>query len=189
MKYPKQNKKLIEDGVKLILKGIGENGNREGLKETPKRVAKAWLELTAGYNQSTKSILSKRFSVDKYDEMILLKGIPFYSLCEHHLLPFFGTISIGYIPVKKVIGVSKLVRISNMFTRRLQIQEQLTEQIADTLMAEIKPQGVGVVIKAKHFCMVMRGVKVEGPDMVTSYLSGVFKDGPVRSEFLSLAKE
>lgn len=182
-----QNKKLIEDGVRMILKGIGEDPNREGLRETPSRVAKSWLELTSGYSQSTKTILKKRFSVEKFDEMIISKDIEFYSTCEHHLLVFGGRVHIAYLPKNKVIGLSKMARIVDMYSKRLQIQEQLTQQIAQALQDELNPKGVAVMVEAEHYCMKMRGVKKHGSSMVTSKLLGVFKDSNyTRSEFFNL---
>lgn len=183
------NKPLIERGVEMILAGVGEDIKREGLRETPKRVAKAYQELLAGYSQRPSTILRKRFSVEKYDQMVILRNIDFYSLCEHHLLPFVGVVHIGYIPKKKVIGLSKMARTVEMFARRLQIQEKMTEQIAETIQRELNPLGVGVVVKATHFCMTMRGVKRHSPEMLTSSLLGEFRSNPnTRSEFMSLVK-
>lgn len=184
------NQGKIQKGVRMILEGVGENPNREGLLETPKRVAKAYKELLAGYHHLPTSILRKRFSVQKYDQMILVKNIDFQSLCEHHLLPFTGVAHIAYIPKQKVVGLSKIARTVEMYARRLQIQEQLTEQIADTIMKELQPRGVGIVISATHFCMTMRGVKKHEPKMITSALMGEFRDNPsTRNEFLSLVKD
>jgi GTP cyclohydrolase I len=178
----------IQRGVKLILEGIGEDTNREGLVDTPKRVAKSMLELCAGYSMSPAKVLKRRFSAERYDEMILIKNIDFYSMCEHHMLPFNGIAHIAYIPKEKVIGLSKFARILDVYTRRLQIQEKLTTQIAKAIMDYADPVGVAVIIQATHQCMTARGVKKHAPSMVTSTLLGAFKTNPTtRQEFLSLA--
>lgn len=173
--------KDIEDTVVRQLEFIGEDPLREGLIETPKRVIKALKEMTSGYREDPRQILSKAFT-EAYDEMIVLKGIEFWSLCEHHILPFHGHAHIGYIPNGKIIGISKLARLVHCFSRRLQVQERLTQEIANTLMDTLKPHGVGVVMNASHLCMACRGVRTPS-EMVTSCLLGYFRDRS-RSEFL-----
>ncbi len=176
-----------EQAVTALLRSVGEDPNREGLKDTPKRVAKMYDELCAGYSQDPKEILSAIFSTDKYDEMIVLKDIPFASLCEHHMLPFRGKVHFAYIPDKKVVGVSKIARLVECFARRLQIQERMTVEIGKAFEDIIKPKGVGVIVEAAHECMIVRGIKKEGSKMVTSYLGGAFRDElPTRDEFLRL---
>ena len=180
------DKKLIEQGVSLILKGLGEDVNREGLIETPKRVARAYEELCRGYEADPKIILGRVFS-EEYDEMVIMRDLSVFSLCEHHLLPFFGKACIAYIPNGKVVGISKLSRLLAIYMRRLQLQERLTQQIADALQNELNPKGVGVVIEATHFCMTMRGTKEHNSVMITSALRGVIKEQPeTRAEFLKL---
>ncbi len=180
-------KQKIHKYIYDILKYIGENPEREGLKETPKRVEKMYREFTEGYNQDTEKIIRGAILHVDYDEMVLLKDIEYYSLCEHHLLPFFGVAHIAYIPKGKVIGVSKLARIVDIYSRRLQIQEKMTMEIAKFLMEKLKPYGVGVVIEGIHTCMMVRGVKKAKPKLVTSAMLGLFrKDQRTRNEFLSL---
>lgn len=180
--------KKIEKIIKELLIALGENPEREGLKDTPIRVAKSYAKLYGGYNDSPKNILTS-FDSEKYDEMIICKNIDFYSTCEHHILPFFGKISIGYIPDKKIIGISKLARIAELFSRRLQNQERLTIQIAETIEKNLKPLGVGVVIEAQHLCMLSRGVEKQNSIMTTSSFRGLFKKKEkTRSEFLKLIK-
>lgn len=163
-----------EEAVRLLLEAIGEDPNREGLVETPRRVAKMYEELTQGYEQSAKQHLSKVFnSADA--EIVLEKDISFHSLCEHHLLPFFGKVHIAYIPKGKVVGLSKLARVVEVFARRLQIQEQMTNQIADAVNDELSPLGVLVIIEAEHTCMTMRGIKKIGSKTVTVSARGIFK--------------
>jgi GTP cyclohydrolase I len=176
------------ENIKEILSYIGENPNREGLKETPKRVIKSWEKLFGGYRQNPTSVL-KTFTEGSCDEMVILKDIEFYSMCEHHLQPFFGTISIGYLPNKKVIGISKLARLVEIYSRRLQIQEKLVAEIADSLMQHLKPLGVMVVCKAKHMCICSRGVQKHNAEMITSALRGVFKKNEVRQEFLQFVQK
>jgi GTP cyclohydrolase I len=172
-----------------LLKRIGEDPTRDGLQETPKRMEKSMAFLTQGYQQSVASVLhGALFDVD-YDEMVIVRDIEFYSLCEHHLLPFFGKAHIAYVPQGKVVGLSKLPRIVDVFARRLQVQERLTQQIAEAIEDAIAPQGVGVVIEAQHLCMMMRGVEKQSSLTVTSSLRGVFKTQlQTRSEFLSLVR-
>ncbi len=173
-----------EAGVKNILLHIGEDPSREGLVKTPHRVVKAMKELTAGYQQDPKEILSTVFH-QKYNEMVIVRDIEFWSLCEHHMLPFYGTATVGYLPDKKIVGLSKIGRLVHCFARRLQVQERLTEEVAHSLMDHLHPQGVGVIIKARHTCMNMRGIKTQGV-MVTSCLLGQFREPATRAEFLSL---
>ena len=176
--------------VKSLLTALGEDVDREGLKKTPERVAKSLVYLTRGYRQDLKSVVNGARFATGTNHMVILKDIELYSMCEHHLLPFYGTCAIGYISQGKVLGVSKLARIVDMYARRLQIQERLTEQIADAVMAETKAEGVGVVIRAKHLCMMMRGVEKQNSEMVTSAVLGSFRsDEKVRGEFLSLSEK
>lgn len=164
---------------------IGDDKSREGLLKTPERVVKSWEKLFGGYHENPEEILSAVFEQGACDEMVVLKNIEFYSMCEHHLLPFFGTIHIGYIPNKRVVGISKLARLVETFARRLQIQEQMTAQIADTLMEFLAPKGVMVVAEAQHMCMLMRGVEKQNSTMITSALRGRFKsDAKTREEFM-----
>lgn len=182
------NQSKIEQLVKSILEDIGEDPSREGLIDTPRRVAKSYKDLFGGYSQSPEEILTV-FDGENYDEMIICKDIDFYSNCEHHMLPFFGKIHIGYIPNNKIVGISKLPRIVDIFAKRLQNQERLTQQIAQTLSELIKPKGVGVVVEAKHLCMMSRGVQKQNSLMTTSSTMGLFKkDARTRSEFLKLIK-
>ena len=177
-----------EDAVTRILQFVGEDPTRDGLLETPRRVLKAWKELTVGYAMDPKEILNKSFE-QPHDELVLLKGIEFHSVCEHHLLPFYGTAAVGYIPTKSVVGISKLARLVNCFARRLQIQERLTSQIATAIQDILKPQGVGVVMTAKHGCMSCRGVMQGDSSLVTSVMLGCLREeGYARAEFLSLMK-
>jgi len=179
----------MEKEFKNILKKVGENPNREGLKKTPKRAAEAFKFFTSGYNQKVKDIVNGAIYKEKSNNMVVLKDIGFYSLCEHHLLPFFGKCHIAYIPNGKVIGLSKLPRIVNMYARRLQIQERITAQIAETINKVIKPKGVAVVMEADHMCMMMRGVQKQGSTTVTSSVLGAFaKSRKTREEFLTLIR-
>lgn len=177
----------MEDQVVRQLEFIGEDPNRDGLVDTPRRVIKALSEMTRGYKEDPSSILSKTFDVP-YDEMVILRDIEFWSLCEHHLLPFHGRVHVGYLPDKKVVGISKLARVVDVFARRLQVQERMTQQIANAIQEALKPQGVGVIIHATHLCMAMRGVQ-KPADMVTSCLLGSIREGGARSEFLKLAHD
>ena len=172
-----------------IIKGVGEDPAREGLQKTPERAAKAMQYLTRGYQQTAEELVNNAIFESANDQMILVKDIELYSLCEHHLLPFIGKCHVAYIPTGKVIGLSKIARIVDMFARRLQIQENLTKQIADTLMTAIQPAGVGVIIEAQHLCMMMRGVEKQNSMMTTSMMLGTFLDHDrTRSEFLRLVK-
>jgi len=176
----------IKKAVKEILLAVGEDIDREGLKRTPQRVARMYAELLAGSREDPKEHLRSVFT-ENYDEIVLLRDIPFYSICEHHLLPFIGSAHVAYLPKGRVLGVSKLARIVDTFARRLQAQERLTYQIADFIMDSLKPQGVAVVLEASHSCMTIRGIKKPGSIMVTSALRGIFKRDPKsRSEVLSL---
>lgn len=179
----------IEKSVKEIIDFLGEDVEREGLIETPKRVQKAYEEIFSGYKQNPKNLM-KTFQEGTCQEMVILKNCEFYSTCEHHMFPFFGHISIGYIPNKKVIGISKLARLVDCFSKRMQIQERMTTQIADTIMNELDARGVFVVCEGVHFCMRSRGVKKQDASMVTSAIRGVFKENAeARQEFLSLIKD
>jgi GTP cyclohydrolase I len=170
-----------------VLELIGENPKREGLVGTPARVVRSWQELFSGYKQTAEAVLSDcSFDADGYDQMIVCRDIQFYSTCEHHLLPFFGRVHIGYLPNKRVVGLSKLARLVDVFARRLQIQERLTEQIASALEQHAQPRGVGVVVSAQHFCMLCRGVQKQESAMVTSSLKGAFTEAEARAEFLRL---
>ena len=182
------DKNRIEKAVKEILLALGEDVSREGLRNTPVRVAKMYSELLAGMKHDPKEHLKSVFS-EEYDEIVLLRDIPFYSICEHHLMPFIGTAHVAYLPRGKVLGVSKLARIVDCFARRLQVQERLTVQIADFLMDNLKPLGVAVILEASHSCMTIRGAKKPASVMVTSVLRGQFKSDPrSRSEVLSLMR-
>jgi GTP cyclohydrolase I len=175
--------------IRELLIEIGEDPDREGLIKTPERVAKAYEFLTRGYKQDVDEIMNKAIFTEKYDEMVIVKDIDFYSMCEHHMLPFFGKAHIAYIPNGKIIGLSKIPRLVDLFARRLQVQERLTQQIADTLNEYLKPEGVGVVIEAMHMCMMMRGVEKQNSIATTSAMHGSFKeDERTRSEFLTLIK-
>lgn len=165
----------IQKAVAMILEAVGENPEREGLRETPQRVARMYAELTAGYNDSAETHLSKVFTAENA-EVVLEKDINFHSLCEHHLLPFFGRVHIAYIPDGKVVGLSKLARVVEVFARRLQIQEQMTNQIADAINDVLSPKGVFVIVEAEHTCMTMRGIKKIGSKTVTMVSRGDFKD-------------
>jgi GTP cyclohydrolase I len=177
-----------EDAFRTILKWIGEDPGRDGLIETPGRLVRAYREYFAGYDEDPQDILSKTFSeVDGYDEMIVLRGVTFESHCEHHIAPIIGRAWVGYIPDKRVVGISKLARVVEIFSKRLQIQERLTAQIANAVDEVLKPCGVAVVVKAAHHCMIDRGVRKRGADLVTSRMLGVFRDqAETRQEFLSL---
>jgi len=180
-----KDKEVFEESVRNILKIIGEDPNREGLIKTPHRVYKAFEFMTKGYKQDPKEVLNEALFTSSNDEMVLIKDIEFYSMCEHHLLPIIGRAHVAYIPDGKVVGLSKIPRMVEVFARRLQIQEQLTEQIADAITDVIKPKGVGVVIQARHMCMEMRGVEKVNSVTTTSALRGLFRERDTRSEFLN----
>ena len=187
MKEPDERR--IAALVGELLKELGEDPDREGLKKTPARVARSLAFLTRGYRQSLRKVVNGAKFASGTNHMVILKDIELYSLCEHHMLPFFGRCAIGYISNGRVLGVSKLARIVDMFARRLQIQERLTEEVANAVMAETGAEGVGVVIRAKHLCMMMRGVEKQNSEMTTSAVLGSFRaDEKVRQEFLSLVR-
>jgi GTP cyclohydrolase I len=177
----------IEQAFRNVFRWIGEDPDRDGLRETPSRLVRAYQEYFAGYRQDPEQILRKTFEeTDGYDEMVVLRGIPFESHCEHHVSPIIGRAWVAYVPDRRVVGISKLARVVEAYARRLQIQERMTAQIANTIDQVLKPQGVGVVIKAEHHCMSSRGVHVHGTDMVTSRMLGCFRENPMtRQEFLS----
>jgi GTP cyclohydrolase I len=176
----------IEGAVRQILAEIGENPDREGLLRTPERMHRMWLELTCGYSVDPDRLINGAVFDVGYSEMVVIKGIAFYSLCEHHMLPFFGTVSVGYLPRGRVIGLSKIPRVVEMFARRLQVQERMTQQIADFLQHRLNPYGVGVVVEAEHLCLAMRGVQKGGATMVTSSVLGTFRTTKeTRDEFMS----
>lgn len=177
----------MQNYYKELLKSTGEDINRPGLKDTPKRAAEAFKYLTRGYTQDINKVINGAIFPSDSDEMVVVKDIEMYSLCEHHLLPFFGKCHVGYIPKGKILGLSKIARIVDFYARRLQIQENLTKQIAQTIMAYTKCTGVGVVIEARHLCMMMRGVEKQNSVMKTSCMLGAFrKESSTRAEFLSL---
>ncbi|MDR4481825.1 MAG: GTP cyclohydrolase I FolE [Nitrospirales bacterium] len=180
----------LEIIVKQLLENLGENPRRHGLTDTPKRVARSLTFLTKGYQQDIDELLNGALFPIEYDEMVIVRDIDFFSLCEHHLLPFFGKCHIGYIPNKHVVGLSKIPRVVDAFSRRLQVQERLTVQIAHTLHAKLKPRGVAVVMEARHLCMSMRGVEKQNTVAVTSEMLGVFrKQQQTRDEFLKLIRQ
>ncbi len=180
-----KEKKIFEDSVKNMLKIIGEDPDREGLVKTPHRVYEAFKFMTKGYQQDPKEILNEALFESSNDEMVLIKDIEFYSMCEHHLLPIIGRAHVAYIPNGKVVGLSKIPRMVEVFARRLQIQEQMTEQIADAIIETIQPKGVGVVIQARHMCMEMRGVEKVNSTTTSSALRGQFREEKTRAEFLN----
>ncbi|HEY2456006.1 MAG TPA: GTP cyclohydrolase I FolE [Candidatus Acidoferrum sp.] len=183
-------KESISDLVRKMIQLVGEDANREGLRKTPERFEKAFKFLTSGYHQNVDTVLNgATFSVH-YDEMVVVKDIEFFSLCEHHLLPFFGKAHVAYLPSKRVLGLSKIARLVNMFARRLQIQERMTSQIAEAIQDKISPEGVGVIIEARHLCMQMRGVEKQHGQAVTSAMLGSFRHNKqTRDEFLSLVRQ
>ncbi len=179
----------LEDAVREILRQVGEEPGREGLLRTPTRVARSLRFLTSGYHQEVDKLLNGALYEVDYDEMVIVRDIEIFSLCEHHLLPFLGRCHVGYIPSHRVIGLSKIPRLVDVFARRLQVQERLTNQIAEIIMEKINPRGVGVVIEAKHLCMIMRGVEKQNSLAVTSAMLGVFREEErTREEFLSLVR-
>ncbi len=188
MKKPTQ--KQAEEAVRTLIRFAGDDPAREGLKETPARVLRSYRELFSGYDGDPKKILSRTFKeVEGYDEMIVLRDVDFYSHCEHHMVPFTGRVHIAYIPDRKVVGLSKLARLVEIYARRLQIQEKFAAEIANALNETLKPKGVGVVVEATHMCMTMRGVRKAGAVMQTSHLLGRFRaDARTRQEFFSLLK-
>lgn len=181
------NQDKLKNIVYDLLLEIGENPKREGLLSTPKRVAKAYEFLTSGYKKNIEEVLNKAIFHEKYDEMVLVKNIDFYSLCEHHMLPFFGKVHVAYIPNGKIVGLSKIPRIVEVFARRLQVQERMTQQIADTIEKYLEPKGVAVVSEASHMCMMMRGVEKQNSSATSSAVHGLFKeDARTRAEFMNL---
>jgi len=180
-------KDAMEKLIRELLLSLGEDPEREGLKDTPRRVRKSLEYLTKGYKEDIGAVLNGAVFAEPCDDMVIVKDIEFFSLCEHHLLPFHGKCHIGYIPKGKIIGVSKLARIMEIYSRRLQVQERLTRQIAQTILEAIAPEGVGVVMEAQHMCMTMRGIEKQHSKMVTSTMLGSFRrEAATRSEFLSL---
>ncbi len=176
---------IIEESVKNILDAVGEDVDREGLRRTPRRVARSYEELLAGYRMDPKALINDAIFNVAYDEMVIVRDIEFYSLCEHHMLPFIGRIHVAYIPTDKVIGLSKIPRIVDLFSRRLQVQERMTRQIAEYIQVVLNPQGVAVVAEGLHMCMMLRGVKKHDARMTTSTMLGVFReDMSTRMEFL-----
>ena len=183
------DREKINTAIRMILEAIGEDPEREGLRDTPRRVADMYEEIFTGLDEDPGRHLSVGFE-EPHKEMIVLRDIPFTSMCEHHLLPFTGKAHVGYIPAGRIVGLSKLARVVEGFARRPQLQERLTSQIADAIDDAIKPRGVGVVIEAQHFCMIMRGVKKPGSTMVTSAMRGLFRNNPpTRAEFLGFIKD
>ena len=179
----------IPDLVETLLVELGEEPSRQGLRATPARVARALRELTDGYGIEPADVIGDAVFDQDYDEMVVLKDVPFYSLCEHHMLPFFGHVHVGYLPKGKVVGLSKIPRLVEVFSHRLQIQEQLTRQVAEALNDTLAPRGVGVVVEARHLCMEMRGVETPGGRMMTSCMLGTFRRDPrTRAEFLDLVR-
>jgi GTP cyclohydrolase IA len=183
---PVPERHAVERAVREILVEIGEDPDREGLLRTPERMHKMWLELTRGYRVDPDRLINGAVFDVGYSEMVVIKDIPFYSLCEHHMLPFFGTASVGYLPRGRVVGLSKIPRIVEMYARRLQVQERMTQQIADFLQSRLNPYGSGVVIEAEHLCLAMRGVQKGGATMVTSSVLGAFRNSKeTRDEFMA----
>lgn len=179
----------FEDLVRRLLIRLGDNPNRDGLKRTPQRVAKAMDFLTSGHKMTIKDAIQDAVFEDDCEEMIIVKDIEFYSLCEHHLLPFFGRAHVGYLPNGKIIGLSKVARVVDVFARRFQVQERLTGQVADALMKALGAKGVGVVLEASHFCMMMRGVQKQNSMTITSAMEGTFRsDARTRAEFMELIR-
>jgi GTP cyclohydrolase I len=187
-------KKLLSDDlipalVETLLEELGEDPERAGLTATPARVSRALRELTDGYGVKPDAVIAGAIFDHDYDEMVVVKDIPFYSLCEHHMLPFFGTCHVGYLPKGKVVGLSKIPRLVGVFAHRLQLQEKMTKEIAEALSGSLQPKGVGVVVEARHLCMEMRGVQKPGGQMITSCMLGTFRKDPrTRAEFLDLVR-
>ena len=185
------SQKEAEDAVRVLLRWAGDDPQREGLLDTPARVAKAYRELFAGYDMNPEDVLGRTFEeVSGYDDIVLVRDIPFFSHCEHHMVPIIGRAHVAYLPNKRVVGISKLARLVDAFAKRLQIQEKMTAQIADTLNEVLQPLGVGVILEAAHQCMSTRGVHKAGVSMVTSRMLGSFRDDPsTRREFLSIVSD
>ncbi len=185
MSNPSNLERLVYD----FLKELGEDPTREGLEKTPARVAKAYQYLTSGYGQRVEDILNDALFTEEYDEMVVVKDIDYFSMCEHHVLPFFGKAHVAYMPSRRIVGLSKIPRLVEMFSRRLQVQERLTTQIAHTINDVLQPRGVAVVIEGLHLCMLMRGVEKQNSKAVTSAMLGAFRDRPeTRAEFMELIK-
>ena len=183
------NPSILERLVYDFLKELGEDPTREGLERTPARVAKAYQYLTSGYGQRVEDILNDALFTEEYDEMVVVKDIDYFSMCEHHVLPFFGRAHVAYMPSRKIVGLSKIPRLVEMFSRRLQVQERLTTQIAHTINDVLQPRGVAVVVEGLHLCMLMRGVEKQNSKAVTSAMLGAFRDRPeTRAEFMELIK-
>jgi GTP cyclohydrolase I len=179
----------IEQQFRTLIEAIGEDPDREGLQKTPHRAAEAFRYFTKGYQQDVATVLNKAIFEEEYDDMVIVKDIEFYSLCEHHLVPFFGKCHVGYLPDGRIVGLSKIARLVEMFSRRLQVQERLTHEIAHALEDAIQPRGVAVVMEARHLCMMMRGVEKQGSQMVTSAVLGAFRERDrTREEFMSLLR-
>jgi GTP cyclohydrolase I len=180
---------MIAALIEKLLQELGEDVQREGLERTPERVEKALRYLTSGYDQKVEEVLNDALFVEEYDEMVVVKDVDFFSLCEHHLLPFFGKAHVAYLPMRKIVGLSKIPRLVEMFSRRLQVQERLTTQIATTLNEVLQPRGVAVVMEGIHLCMLMRGVEKQNSKAITSAMLGVFRERPeTRAEFMELIK-
>jgi len=180
---------MMQDTIRQLLAELGEDPTRDGLQETPRRVEKALRFLTSGYEADVDTVINNALFSVEYNEMVIVRDVDFYSLCEHHLLPFFGRCHVAYIPNRRVLGLSKIPRLVEIFSRRLQVQERLTSQIADTLMEKVSPLGVAVVMEATHLCMAMRGVEKQNAVTVTSSMLGVFhQDARTRHEFLELIR-
>ena len=180
---------MIEKLIEQLLKELGEDAHREGLEKTPERVAKALRYLTSGYETNVQDVFNNAMFVEDYDEMVIVKDIDFASVCEHHLLPFIGKCHVAYMPRRKIVGLSKIPRLVEMYSRRLQVQERLTTQIAGSLNEALQPRGVAVVVEAIHLCMLMRGVEKQNSKAVTSAMLGAFRDRPeTRAEFMELIK-
>ena len=180
----------MEDVFRQVIEGVGEDPEREGLKETPARAARAFKTLTRGYGVDPREVIGSALFDSPNDEMVIVTNIELYSLCEHHLLPFFGHCHVGYLPRGKVVGLSKIARVVEVFSRRLQIQENMTRAIAESIMEVVEPHGVGVVVDARHLCMMMRGVEKQNSHMITSCMLGRFRTDPrTRSEFLDLIRQ
>ncbi|MGA2873255.1 MAG: GTP cyclohydrolase I FolE [Candidatus Dormibacteria bacterium] len=181
--------KEAEVQVRRLLSRIGDDPDRQGLRETPRRVAESLAFLTSGYRLDLDQILGQAIFEERYDELVLVRDITFYSLCEHHLLPFFGVAHVGYLPAGRIIGLSKLPRLVDAFAKRLQVQERMTSEIAQTLQRYLEPRGVGVVLEADHLCTMMRGVEKPGNRTITSYMTGIFRRDPrTRAEFMGLIR-
>ena len=189
MAKPKVRSDHMPELVESLLEELGEDPSRAGLKATPGRVSRALRELTDGYHVAPEDVVAGAIFEQDYDEMVLVKDIPFYSLCEHHMLPFFGTCHVGYLPKGRVVGLSKIPRLVETFAHRLQLQERMTKEIAEALNVAVTPRGVGVVVEARHLCMEMRGVQKTGGQLITSCMLGTFRrDARTRAEFLDLVR-